>query len=93
MRLRILDVDTSQKWTLTGKIENVAEIDVQCQSLSIAFVCAVQHEAKSPEWAKITCFYFDIKNDNVVLWVKNFSWDTIRLEITVITSEKELQTV
>ncbi len=54
----------------------MAEIFVQCQSLSIVLVSTVKDKPVK-EWAKISCFYFDIKNNIVVLWIKNFIWDTI----------------
>ena len=50
-------------------------IDVQCQSLSIVFVCAVKYEGVGENFV----FYFDIRINIVVLWIKKFSRDRIIL--------------
>ncbi len=56
----------------------MAHIDVQCQSLSIVFLCALEHKAvRSGQKFMGVVFCFEIKNAIVVLLIKNFSWDTV----------------
>ena len=66
----------------------MAEIDVQCQSLFIVFVCAVKQHEAGKEWASIACFYFDIKNNTEVLGIFNLTLVGIQsVRKTGITSE------
>ena len=72
----------------------MAEIDVQCQSLFIVFVCAVKQHEAGKEWANIACFYFDIKNNTEVLGIFNLTLVGIQsVRKTGITSENDVQTV
>ena len=66
--------DISEQWAayisgVTNRVQKgkpkMAEIDVQCQSLSFVFICAVKHK-RCKECAEILWFDFDLNNNTVI---------------------------